>query len=169
MALGKFGPEALKQLKTRIVISKSDPDKNEKANKRLTGTMRWFAAFTTISLCLAGWAALVTFVVMLPSDDHDPKWTVWMSVIISAIIFILVLFCISMCVERCLKAMGLNEDVCSIAVAYAIAASHVVFSHIILADLYKNWYGIPPDVYQKVTAIIFAIGINIEFFEILES
>ena len=74
-----------------------------------------------------------------------------------------------MCLECCFKTMGLDKSDCSIMVAYAITASHVVFSHIILADLYKNWNGVPPDVYQKVTAIVFAIGINIEFFEILES
>ena len=74
-----------------------------------------------------------------------------------------------MCLECCFKTMGLDKSDCSIMVAYAITASHVVFSHIILADLYKNWNGVPPDVYQKVTAIVFAIGINIEFFELLES
>ncbi|CAG8596324.1 11278_t:CDS:1 [Paraglomus occultum] len=166
MALGKCGPEAVKHLNTCIVISKSNPYKNKRADKRCTDIMRWFAAFAAISLFFAGWAALITFVVMLPSDYPDPKWTVWMGVIFWVILFILILVGISAFLAWCLNEMGLKNYVCGIIVAYVIAASHVIGSHIILAALYKNWYGIPPDVYQKVTAIVFAIGINIEFFEI---
>ncbi|CAG8547678.1 3730_t:CDS:2 [Paraglomus occultum] len=82
MALGKLGPEAFKQLNTRIIISKSIPDEKEEVNRQLTGTMRWFAVFTTISLCLAGWAALVAFVVKVPSDNHDPEWAKFLNVIV---------------------------------------------------------------------------------------
>ncbi|RHZ74604.1 hypothetical protein Glove_220g21 [Diversispora epigaea] len=186
IACGKLAPWALKMLNDRITLqffkigkynddSDDEGTENKKVTKAVNVILGTCAVLTIIILCIGGWAALVKFVLIVAPPKYKDSFNVasaWISVIISSIIFIVVLLCVSMCLCACInkisECFGSDEDIAGIVVIYFLVASHVLFSHILLADLYKDWNGLASEKYSRISAIIFLVGRNLHIIDFLQ-
>ncbi|CAG8647115.1 13290_t:CDS:2 [Ambispora gerdemannii] len=148
---------------------------NETVTKAVNTILAVCAVLTIIILCIGGWVALVKFVLIVSPPKYNDSVNVasaWISVIIASIIFIIVLFCVSFCLCSCMnkisECFGSSGDIASIVVVYFVVASHVLFSHILLADLYKNWNGLASEKYARISAIIFLVGRNLHIIDFIQ-
>ncbi|CAG8433788.1 11370_t:CDS:10 [Diversispora eburnea] len=155
MACGKLAPWALKMLNDRITLkfknektlrtikglvkfgakdkskyddkngddSDDEDTKNKSVTRALNKILSICVVLAIIVLCIGGWAALMKFILMVAPPKYSDTLNVSLAWIMSVMII------------------------------YFLVASHVFFSHIILAELYKNWNGLSSETFPKISAI----------------